>query len=134
MVEMKPWAEAAVPAIWPIGSMAMEPKLPAMKPKQNILQACKTANIHRLSWPIQAMTACSRLKPMKPNRAVWAIRRVPSLSTRREFNTEARAMPPATMAKTVVNRPGDLKTSKKICCDELMKANRAPLIAVMARV
>jgi hypothetical protein len=33
-----------------------------------------------------------------------------------------------------VNKPGAWKTSKKICWLELMKPNRAPEMAVMARV
>ncbi|MDT4869141.1 hypothetical protein FQZ97_1041550 [compost metagenome] len=71
---------------------------------------------------------------MKPSRAVCAIRREPSASTRRAFRIEATAMPAATRANTTGNRPGALNTSKKICCEELMKPNSAPLTTVMARV
>ena len=49
VVEMKPWAEDAVPAIWPIGSIAIAPKLPAIRPKQNMVRPCNTAKVQIVS-------------------------------------------------------------------------------------
>jgi hypothetical protein len=49
MVVMKPCTEAAVPARWPSGSMAIEPKFDITRPKQNIIPACSSEKVHRVS-------------------------------------------------------------------------------------
>ena len=46
-MEMKPWIEAAVPAMWPRGSMEMALRLPARRPKQNIMADCSKAKVSR---------------------------------------------------------------------------------------
>ena len=90
-------------AILPMLALAQtdaEPKLPAIRPKQNMVIACSTPKVQIDSTPAIATPAWTAPMTMKAIRAVCEISREPSRPTRRAFNREATAMPPAMAANT----------------------------------
>ena len=128
----KPCTEEAVPATWPSGSMASEPKFDATSPKQNITPACRMAKLTSVSWPVIDTSAWIAETAMKPISAMWETRRGPRRPTIRALSSDDSAMKPAMKAKTEVKSFGADSVSAKTCWAELMKPKSAPSTSVIA--
>lgn len=129
---MKPCTAAAVPAIWPRGSIEIAEKFPARRPKLNIMAVCSTAECSSVPCPVKVPKAWPRDTKMNPTKAAWESLRIPKRSTSRALVSAAMAMLPEQMAKTSGNSLGASNTSAKTCWAELMKPSHAACSSMAA--
>jgi len=99
IVLMTPCKEAALPAIDPIGSIAMAPKFDAARGKHASVIDCKMAKVSKDSVPDHAIAACTDVTRINATSAECEIRCIPTRSTRRAFTNVATPIAPAHAAK-----------------------------------